>query len=139
MSRRGPAATDPLKLWIMTAFAEDRRGLEHLGYSNADHVMNMDFPRVPRSDLLDATLSLIEEGLIFAIARGHRARPDRHRLSRWMFPKRWRLRVPYGGLTCAGGSIWERACRASWRRFLTNRMIRWKCTGEGALGDCTVV
>src|SRR5262245_37836754 len=104
----GPAATDPLKLWILTAFSDGKWDLSVFGSPNAGPIMNMDFPRVPRSDLLDAMLELLEEGLIFVAHRGRRRNPDRGQLARWLFPRRWRRREPSGGLTRAGGSIWER-------------------------------
>src|SRR5688500_6091598 len=100
------AATDPLKLWILTAVAEDRECFVRLVPPNADRRMNMSFPNVPVADLVDASLELLQEGLITAFSKGRKVRPDRKRLGRWFKPRRWLRRPPYYGLTPAGGLLW---------------------------------
>ena len=113
-------SVDPLQLWVLTAAADSGNSFSRLRSPGADHRLNMSFPYVPVSDLADAFLRLIRDGYIRVRGRDRR-RPDLVRIAVWINEREWDRHEPWYQLTTAGGLVWERECRANWKKFLTNR------------------
>jgi len=112
-------SVDPLQLWILTAAVDLGAPFSTLRTPGADHRLNMPFPDVPVSDLVESFLRLIRDEYIRVLGRDRR-RPDRAIISAWINERRWHRHAPWYRLTSAGGLVWERECRANWRKFLTN-------------------
>ena len=123
----GPsAATDPLKLWILTGMIESPLSMSVYFDKDPGRSLNIrDFPIVTAREMGDAIEGLFKSGLI----RSRRGRnllpnPDRRELDGWLTLKEDPNDYLIVEATDSGGRLWEHECSADWSRFLNSRGCR---------------